>query len=285
LTIGDFTQLVKMRLTSLVVITAVGSYYLASGLSASLLSLVLLTIGGFGVTGASNALNQVLEKDYDSLMDRTKDRPLPSGRMVPSTAVLFAGFLCLLGITALSIFNSLAAFFGMMAFVLYAFVYTPLKRYSSAAVFVGAIAGAMPMLIGVVAFTGELTWLAILLFGIQFAWQYPHFWSIAFLGYSDYSNAGFKFVPSDKFGKIDIRIAYSSIIYASVLLILSGLMYTWGYTGVVATSSMCFMSIVYLIYSIKFARDFNLQSAKQLMFSSLLYIPMVLIILLIDNSF
>lgn len=285
LTIGDFTQLVKMRLTSLVVITAVGSYYLASGLSASLLSLVLLAIGGFGVTGASNALNQVLEKDYDSLMDRTKDRPLPSGRMVPSTAVLFAGFLCLLGITALSIFNSLAAFFGMMAFVLYAFVYTPLKRYSSAAVFVGAIAGAMPMLIGVVAFTGELTWLAILLFGIQFAWQYPHFWSIAFLGYGDYSNAGFKFVPSDKSGNIDIKIAYSSILYATVLLILSGFMYIWGYTGIVATLSMCFMSVVYLFYSIKFARDFDLQSAKQLMFSSLLYIPMVLIILLIDNSF
>jgi heme o synthase len=282
-TVNDYLQLIKMRLTSLVVLTAIGAYYLASSLETSLLSLVLLGVGGFGVAGASNALNQVLEKDYDKLMQRTMDRPLPTNRLLPANAVLFAGLLCVVGVTALSLFNSLAAFFGMLAFVLYAFVYTPLKRYSSAAVFVGAIAGAMPMLIGVVAFEGKLTTLGLILFAIQFAWQYPHFWAIGFMGFEDYSKAGYNFIPTNDNGLIDRKIGYSSIFFSSCLVLFPIGMYLFEFITLIGALSLLTISVIYLYYSVLFTKDFNMQSAKKLMFSSLMYIPLVLFILLIDK--
>ena len=281
-TVGDYLMLIKMRLTSLVVFTALASYLIASGLSFTGIDLLLLAIGGFGVAGASNALNQVLEKDYDILMTRTKGRPIASGRMTMSHGVMFAGFLCMLGITALAVFNVLTAFLGMLAFVTYAFIYTPLKRYSSAAVFVGAIAGAMPMLIGVVAFTGTMTWLAIALFAIQFAWQYPHFWAIGFLGFEDYKNAGFKFVPTSE-GQADHGIATSSIAYAAVLIAIGIVMGVQGLIGMIATVLMVVLGLTYLWYAIKFYKEFDMASAKKLMFSSLLYIPIVMLVLIIDK--
>ena len=281
-TVGDYLMLIKMRLTSLVVFTALASYLIASGLSFTGIDLLLLAIGGFGVAGASNALNQVLEKDYDILMTRTKDRPIASGRMTMSHGVMFAGFLCMMGITALAVFNVLTAFLGMLAFVTYAFIYTPLKRYSSAAVFVGAIAGAMPMLIGVVAFTGSMTWLAIALFAIQFAWQYPHFWAIGFLGFEDYKNAGFKFVPTSG-GKADHGIAISSIAYAVALIAIGVVMGVQGMIGVMATVLMVVLGFSYLYYAIQFYKEFDMASAKRLMFSSLLYIPIVMLVLIIDK--
>ncbi len=280
--IGDYLMLVKMRLTTLVVFTAIASYLIASDLQMNGFSFMLLAIGGFGVAGASNALNQVLEKDYDILMKRTQNRPVASGRMTVSHAVMFAGLLCMIGITALAVFNVLTAFLGMLAFVTYAFLYTPLKRYSSAAVFVGAIAGAMPMMIGVVAWTGTLTWLAIALFVVQFAWQYPHFWAIGFLGFEDYKKAGFNFVPSTH-GAIDRVIGISSIIYSSVLILLSIIMMTMGLTGIIAGLFMTLLGICYLVFAIKFYRDFNMDSAKKLMFSSLIYIPLVMFVLIIDK--
>ncbi len=281
-TVGDYLMLIKMRLTSLVVFTALASYLIASGLSFTGIDLLLLAIGGFGVAGASNALNQVLEKDYDILMTRTKGRPIASGRMTMSHGVMFAGFLCMLGITALAVFNVLTAFLGMLAFVTYAFIYTPLKRYSSAAVFVGAIAGAMPMLIGVVAFTGTMTWLAIALFAIQFAWQYPHFWAIGFLGFEDYKNAGFNFVPTSE-GQADHGIATSSIAYAAVLIAIGIVMGVQGLIGMIATVLMVVLGLTYLWYAIKFYKEFDIASAKKLMFSSLLYIPIVMLVLIIDK--
>jgi protoheme IX farnesyltransferase len=276
-------QLVKMRLTSLVVITAVASYAIAADLNASWWSLLLLGIGGFGVAGASNALNQVLEKDFDKLMKRTENRPLPAGRLSISNAVMFAGFLCLFGITALALFNVMAALFGMIAFILYAFVYTPLKRYSSVAVFVGAIAGALPMLIGVVAFTGELTTLAVSLFLLQFAWQYPHFWSIAFLGFDDYKRADYEFIPTDGDGNISKRISYSSVFYSSGLMIFSIALFLIGLVGLLTSISLTVLSGIYLFYSVRFMKEFNTESAKALMFSSLIYIPLVLVFLSIDK--
>lgn len=281
-TVGDYLMLIKMRLTSLVVFTAIASYLIASDLTMSGFHIFLLAIGGFGVAGASNALNQVLEKDYDILMKRTRNRPVASGRMTMSHAVMFAGLLCLMGITALAVFNVLTAFLGMLAFMTYAFVYTPLKRYSSAAVFVGAIAGAMPMMIGVVAWTGTITWLALALFIVQFAWQYPHFWAIGFLGFEDYKNAGFNFVPS-KNGQIDPIIAVSAIIYSTVLVLLSMLMIYLGLIGLIAGAVMVLLGLSYLIYAIRFYKDFDMDSARKLMFSSLIYIPLVMFVLIIDK--
>ena len=169
--LSDFGLLVKFRLSMLVVITSIGAFYISSGLDVTFLQVLTLGLGGFLITAASNIINQVLEKDFDALMDRTANRPLVQNKMSSSTAVLLGGIFCLTGITLLGMFNPVASFFGMFAFVLYAFVYTPLKRYSRVAVFVGAIAGAMPMLIGSVAFFGGLTELGICLFLLQFAWH------------------------------------------------------------------------------------------------------------------
>lgn len=280
----DYLMLVKPGLTSMVVFTAVASYLVASHLVFEWIQLIILGIGGFCVAGASNTLNQVLEKDYDPLMKRTMNRPIARGRISTSHATLFAGLLCLIGVTALSTFNVWAAFLGMLAFVTYAFVYTPLKRHSRAAVMVGAIAGAMPMAIGVVAFSGGITWLAILLFALQFAWQYPHFWAIGYLGHVDYNKAGFGFVPM--VGNRPCQsIAISSIVYCLVLLAIGGVMWVSGLIGWIVALLMSGLGLVYLWYAIQFRIQFDMLSAKRLMFSSLLYIPLVMLILLIDKLF
>ena len=235
----DFALLVKFRLTMLVVITSIGAFYISSGLSMSIAQLVILGLGGFLITAASNIINQVLEKDFDALMKRTNRRPIVQNKLTVSTAVLMAGLFCLSGITLLALFNPITSFFGMFAFVLYAFVYTPLKRYSRVAVFIGAIAGAMPMLIGSVAFFGGLTELGICLFLIQLAWQFPHFWAIAFLSFEDYDRAGFSFIPKNEEEQIDKSVATSSIAYAILLVAITVYMFTAhviGLFGLVAQS-------------------------------------------------
>ena len=279
---ADYLMLVKPGLTSMVVFTAIASFLVASGLSFSWMQLMVLGVGGFCVAGASNTLNQVLEKDFDSQMKRTMNRPVTTGRISVSHATLFGGLLCLIGVTALSTFNVWASFLGMLAFVTYAFIYTPMKRHSRAAVLVGAIAGAMPMAIGVVAFTGSITWLALILFAVQFAWQYPHFWAIGYLGHEDYNKAGFRFVPMEG-DKPCKSIAYSSIAFCLVLIVLAGILFYMNYLSLVGGIAMAILGAVYLWYAILFERQFDLNSAKKLMFSSLLYIPVVMMILLIDK--
>ena len=171
----------------------------------SWVAVLLLGVGGFLVTGAANALNQVLEKDYDKLMKRTANRPLAAERMTTSTAVLMAGLMCLLGTFCLSAFNAWAGLLGMLSMVLYAFVYTPMKRFSPLAVVVGAIPGALPLMIGCVAVEGYLSGLAIALFAIQFFWQFPHFFAIAWVGDEDYKRAGFNLLPNKK-GLLDSSV-------------------------------------------------------------------------------
>ncbi len=280
--LSDYVSLIKPRLTSVVVFTAVASFVVAAQLAVNGIDILLLAIGGFGVAGASNTLNQALEKDFDILMKRTKNRPVAAGRLTMSNAVMFAGFLCLLGITALAVFNVLTAFLGMLAFITYAFVYTPLKRYSSAAIFVGAVAGAMPMVIGVVAFTGSFTWLALSLFVIQFAWQYPHFWAIGYLGFEDYTKAGFRFIPTED-GAISRSLGMSSLFYSCLVTLVSILMTIYGLVGLPAGMVMILLGSMYVRYAYIFHRKFDERSARSLMFTSLLYIPLVLIILIIDK--
>ena len=169
----DLGMLFKVRLTITVVLSAILAYMIALDGSVSFISIVVLSLGGFAVTASANTFNQILEKDYDCHMKRTEDRPLAAGRISVSYAILLAGFLALLGVGTLAYFNVWAAFFGCLSLVSYAFVYTPLKRISSIAIPVGAIPGAMPVLIGCVAAQGELTFLALVLFSIQFFWQFP----------------------------------------------------------------------------------------------------------------
>jgi len=279
--VTDYVQLVKLNLTLIVVLTAVGSFVIASGLTVNMFEILMLGLGGFFVTGASNAINEVLERDYDKHMKRTMNRPVVTGRISVSEAVLAAGMMCMVGITLLSFFNPLCGLLGMIAFVLYAFIYTPLKRYSTAAVFIGAISGAMPMLIGVVAFTGELTLLALGLFLIQFFWQYPHFWSIAFKGYKDYHQAGFKFIPKGDMSSPSRSIGVSGIVMSLMLLPCMVILYYAGVQSIVALLVLSILTFGFIALSIRFYMKFDDKSALHLLFGSIAYIPTVLLVIII----
>jgi protoheme IX farnesyltransferase len=234
------------------------------------------------VTGAANTLNQVLEKDYDRLMKRTADRPLAAGRMTVSEAVMFAGLQSLFGITFLAMFNPWAAFFGTFSLVLYAFLYTPLKRISPVAVFVGAIPGALPTLIGCVAAQGTLTPLALSLFTLQFLWQFPHFWSIGWLGFEDYRKAGYQLVPA-KEGKPDRSIALQSFVFALCLVPVGLFPYWMGVTGAISAGIVVVLSLAYAGFSWNFYRKTDRKSALMLMFFSFLYIPVSLLAFFADK--
>jgi protoheme IX farnesyltransferase len=277
--IEDYKLLVKFRLNLLVVFTAGIGYVIGSGQHFTWLNLVVLSLGGFLITGAANALNQVLEKDSDKLMSRTSNRPLPTGRMTTSTAVLAAGFMSLVGITLLASFNPLTALIGTVSLIIYAFVYTPVKKISSIAVLIGAIPGALPPMIGWVAATGTLGAEAIMLFAIQFIWQFPHFWAIAWLQHDDYKKVGYHLLPSK--GGRDKSSALQCLIYAIFLIPISltvGFigMASWIVVGVITAAAL-----YYIFYAWKFYQNCTMEGAKKLMFSSFFYLPIVMIALLL----
>lgn len=282
LTLADFAQLIKLNLTLLVVFTSVMAYLISAQFNFSYSAVIFLALGGLLVTGASNALNQVLEKDYDKLMTRTANRPVASGRMSTSFAVMAAGMMSLFGITILALFNPLTAFLGMLSLMTYAFVYTPLKRYSSVAVLVGAVPGAMPMMIGCVAFDGYISTLALLLFAIQFLWQFPHFWAISKLSFDDYKKAGYLFIPS-KGGEIDSRVMTESVIYASLLIPISIAIFYVLNMSFISLILLILAAVMYLHKSVLYFKAKDMHSAKQLMFASLIYLPVMLSVLIIDQ--
>ena len=274
-------MLFKTKLSLLVLFSAVMAYLIVAP-TVSMVSIFLLCVGGFAVTAASNTLNQVLERDFDKLMKRTQNRPLATGRMTVSNAVLIAGFLSLTGITLLAFLNVWAALLGMISLIIYSFIYTPLKRTTPLSVWIGAIPGALPMAIGVVAAQGELTPLAFLLFGIQFFWQFPHFWAIAWLGHEDYSNAGFKMLPS-KSGLPDEEVGFQSFVYALFLIPVFATMLYLGAIGAFGFIISMLLTIGYIWYAWVMYKENTKESAKRLMFSSFAYLPIVLICLFIDK--
>jgi protoheme IX farnesyltransferase len=279
----DYKMLVKLRLSLTVVFSSVMAFLIAGGGVFNWKAVLTLALGGFLITGAANALNQVLEKDYDKLMKRTADRPLASGRMKVSEAVLAAGFMSLAGITLLALFNPWTSFLGTLALMSYAFVYTPLKRITPLSVVVGAIPGALPTLIGCVAAQGQLTWLGLALFGLQFFWQFPHFWSIGYLGFEDYQKAGYKIMPASEDGKPDRSVGLQSFIYTLFLYpVLFGLWYT-EIAGIVAICILLILTVSYSVFSWKFFRGMDKKTALQLMFFSFLYIPVALIAVYIGS--
>lgn len=277
--LADLGALFKFRLTMLVVFSSVMAYFIGAQ-SLNPIAILLLILGGSFVTFAANTLNQVLEKDYDKLMKRTENRPLPQGRMTTSTAVLLAGFLSLIGIGLLCLANVWAGLLGTASLILYAFIYTPFKRISSISVLIGAIPGALPMSIGCVVAEGAITPLAIALFAIQFFWQFPHFWAIAFLSHEDYSNAGYKMMPS-KSGLPDEEIGFQSFIYSLFLYPVYGAMFVLGYQSLMGTILMTILSIAYSIYAWQLYKRVDNSAAKKLMFSSFAYLPLALFILFI----
>lgn len=256
--------------------SSVLGYAIVSGGKGSFLDILVLALGGFLVTGAANALNQVLEKDYDILMLRTSNRPVATGRMKSSEAVMFAGISCLVGISMLAAFNPITALLGMLSLILYSFVYTPLKRYSTLAVAVGAVPGALPVLIGATSFEGSISLFAFSLFVIQFLWQFPHFWSIGFLGFDDYKKAGYLLLPLNG-EQIDRNLGLSSMFYASLIVPVTLFMFFSLGVSAISTFLIVLFSLIYVYLSFDFHKKFDRASALKLMFFSFLYLPIVLI--------
>ena len=282
--LADFNALVKLRLSLTVVFSSIMAYLIAAENVENIARIIALALGGFLVTGAANILNEVLERDFDKLMKRTANRPLASGRMDVSNAVLLAGFMSLFGITFLALFNTGTALLGTIALVSYAFLYTPLKRVSPAAVTIGAVAGALPTLIGCVAAQNTVSWLGLTLFSIQFLWQFTHFWSIGFLGFEDYQKAGYQFIPTSDDGISISRSVGNQALINSLLLIVVGTVPFWlGATGVVSMIFVTLVSLCFAYFAWNFYTKFNKESALRLMFSSFLYIPLVLLAYFFDK--
>ena len=272
--IGDYAMLAKFRLSFLVVFSAVMGYLFAAGSSSNLTHILLLAIGGLLVTGASNAINQIIEKDIDRLMTRTQNRPLPAERMNMLEAVLSAGVMGISGIIILTyFFNPTAGVLSAISLLSYAFVYTPLKRVSPAAVFVGAIPGALPPMIGYVCALNHIDFVAIVLFSIQFIWQFPHFWSIAWLQFDDYKKAGIMLLPSSS-GKTRMS-AVQSVIYCLVLLIVSMIPYFFSMVGTTGNIFIAVAGVVFLWMAWNHFNSCDDKSARVLMFGSFLYLPVM----------
>ncbi len=278
--VKDYILLTKLRLSLLVIFSSAIGYLMVPHVGIDWIKICWLLLGGLLTTSGSNALNQVSEKDYDKLMTRTANRPLPTGRMSVTEALLAAGICGVGGILILWYnFNVMAALLSAVALLSYAFIYTPLKRISPIAVFVGAIPGALPPLIGWVAATGSISNEALILFAIQFLWQFPHFWAIAWVCYDDYIKAGFKLLPS-KEGRNKFS-ALQNIVYILVLIPVSIIPMSLHMTSWVSTGIVLFAGVLFLIPAIKLYRECTMKAARQLMFMSFFYLPIVQLALLI----
>ena len=274
----DLELLVKFRLSTFVVFSSAVAYCIAAGSSFRTITFLILVAGGFLITFAANILNEVLEADYDKLMERTSNRPVAAGRWTSSSALVLAGLACLVGIILLALLNPLTYFLGTLSLVTYAFVYTPLKRYSTLAVIVGAFPGALPVMIGMIAHDGVLTSAALFVFAIQFIWQFPHFWSIGFLAYDQYSNAGYKLLPEED-GKIDRRLGKQSLIYTTLLIPVLMMGYFAGLLNITGVIGMMLLSGFFIWRASQFNKNFDRDSARALMFSSFIFLPVALMIL------
>jgi protoheme IX farnesyltransferase len=283
----DLAALVKLRLSSIVVFSAGMGYILAAGWvpgsAFAIADFVLLLLGGLLVTASANALNEVIERDTDALMQRTADRPLPTGRMAMSTALLVAGLSGVGGVALLwYAFQPLAALLGALSLLTYAFIYTPMKRLSPLAVFVGAIPGAIPPMIGWVAISGTLTSEAIALFAIQFFWQFPHFWAIAWLGKDDYARAGFDLLP-DPSGT-SRATALHIVIYTALLVPVGLLPYGLGISGWVSAVAVSLFALFFTAQAVRLYQTCAPAQARSLLFGSFFYLPAVLVALALDQA-
>ena len=281
----DYFLLIKFTLSFMVVFSTVVSYLLAPNITFDLLQVLLLFAGGMLVTGSANAINQILEKDTDALMKRTANRPIASGRMSVGEGWIFVIISGLLGCYIMYTFSIEAAVLSLFSLCLYGFIYTPLKKINSIAVLVGAIPGALPCLIGWVASFGENApndWTGgWILFAIQFLWQFPHFWAIAWLAHKDYSAAGFKLLPGDK-GPTKFT-ALQTIMYSAMMIPVGVLPYYYQMSGVTSMWICLGCNLFMVFMSIQLFRKMDIASARKLMFSSYFYLMIVLLSLYADK--
>jgi len=284
--IKDYLKLIKLSLSIMVVFSSVLSFLLVPELGdkfvSPLLMALLLGIGGLLVTGSANAINQAVEKHTDALMKRTSSRPVAAGRMSVKEAWFFAIITGVIGVFMLGyFFNWTAASLAAFSLFLYAFIYTPLKKINAIAVLVGAFPGALPCLIGWAAGDASLSIGGWVLFGMQFLWQFPHFWAICWIAYKDYSIAGFKLLPSDK-GPTKFT-ALQTVIYSLLLIPVGVLPYFIGMSGVISMIIVSIANLLMVWQCVRLYRDMEVKSARRIMFSSYIYLPVVLLALLGDK--
>lgn len=280
--VTDYNQLVKFRLTFLVVFSSVITYLTASSGAINWFEVAMLSLGGFLVTGASNGINQVIEKDFDKLMVRTANRPVATNRMSVSEASIISLLMGISGVFLIHQYlNPLSGWLALGALMSYAFIYTPLKRVSPVSVFVGAFPGAIPTLLGWVAYTGTIDMPAIILFGVQFFWQFPHFWSIAWILDEDYKRAGFKMLPSTP-GR-DKGTALQTLTFSLALIPIGMLPYQFGVSGISSAIVGALGGLMLSYYSFRLFKTCEIADAKKLMFASFVYLPMVQLGYLIDK--
>jgi protoheme IX farnesyltransferase len=281
--ISDFKEITKIRLSLSVVFSSIAGYLLGATV-VDARTLILLAFGGYFMVGASNAYNQIIEKDLDALMDRTKNRPIPAGRMTVNTAFIIAVSFTILGIISLYIINPRTAMYGAISIFLYTSVYTPLKTRTPLSVFVGAIPGAIPFMLGWVAARNDFGIEAGTLFALQFFWQFPHFWAIGWFLFDDYKKGGFFMLPTRKRDK---GTAVQIIMYTIWTIIVS-IIPVFGFTGdlslsIVGAIVVLILGLVMLYYAFVLFKKRTSKVAKQLMLASVLYITLVQIVYVIDK--
>lgn len=283
--VKDYFLLIKFTLSFMVVFSTVISYLLAPNIRFDLLQVLLLFTGGMLVTGSANAINQLLEKDTDAMMQRTAKRPVASGRMSVNEAWVFAGITGTAGILIMYSFSAEAAWLSLASLILYGFIYTPLKKVNSIAVLVGAIPGALPCLIGWVASFGEgneNSWTGgWIMFAIQFLWQFPHFWAIAWIAHKDYSKAGFKLLPSDK-GPTRFT-AVQSVMYSALMIPIGILPYMYHISGITSMWIVLGCNLFMLYASVMLLIKMDAGAARKVMFSSYFYLMIVFLSLYADK--
>ena len=274
-------ELLKFRLASLIAFSGAMGYCLGAN-EVVWSKLCLFIVASIGITGSANIINQIIEIDFDKLMKRTAGRPLPSGRITVNQAIIWCVFL---GVTSLVIFafvfNLSTALISLLSLVLYGFVYTPLKRVGPIAVFVGAFPGAFPPMIGWVAATNHFGLEPGILFAIQFFWQFPHFWAIAWVLDEDYKRAGFKLLPAN--GLKDSDTTLQIMIYTLFLLPVGWLPYKLGMTGINSAFIATIFGVLFLAQTFHLMRKCTDKTARQLMFGSFIYLPIVQIAFLLDK--
>lgn len=279
-------KLTKFTLSALVVFSAIITYFTVAEIY-TWQRIVAICVGGFLVTSAANGFNQIIEKDLDKLMNRTRLRPLPTGNLSVTEAFVFCSLCGLAGTALLWVFtNPLSAIVGFVSIILYALVYTPLKRKTPFSVFVGAFPGAFPTLIGAVAATdgfGHITFFALLLFFIQFFWQFPHFWAIAWVSHDDYQKAGFFMLPSK--GGRDKSTRSQILIYTLSLFPIVLTPYVFGYSGWISAAVVSFMGFLFSYQAYNLYRFGSIEAARKLMFGSFIFLPIVQLTLMVGHKF
>ncbi|MEL6556547.1 MAG: heme o synthase [Bacteroidota bacterium] len=277
-----YYELMKPRLSFLVTFSSGFGYMLGATGSIDWLSFIVFCIGGFLISGASVTINQIKEVEFDKVMKRTAGRPMPTNRINAAEANIFTLACLIVGVALLYIFtNPLTVLLTLISTILYSYVYTPLKRVGPIAVFVGAIPGALPPLIGWVAVSGGFSLEAFIIFGIQFVWQFPHFWAIAWVSDEDYKKAGFKLLPGG--GKKDLNTAINIMTYTLFLLPLGLFPAYLGITGINSAVVVTICGVLFLSQTFMLMKDNSRKSALRIMFGSFLYLPIVQIAFLLDK--